>query len=188
MEEIKDMDLALRAALGAGRRGPLPGLGRGPGRPWEGIAERTPQVWATWLAEWWRMKTGRPLPERPPVYLTFGEQVVRLVGVPRPFGHEWQFVCPGCGGKRRVLYLVRRGLLCRKCARLGYLAQARRGGKDRALDRGLPLWGRYALRAFPEALAEDLGKDFRKALEALFSGLKLKEVGDEEGEGEAEVD
>ena len=173
MEEIKDMDLALRAALGAGRRGPLPGLGRGPGRPWEGIAERTPQVWATWLAEWWRMKTGRPLPERPPVYLTFGEQVVRLVGVPRPFGHEWQFVCPGCGGKRRVLYLVRR---------------ARRGGKDRALDLGLPLWGRYALRAFPEALAEDLGKDFRKALEALFSGLKLKEVGDEEGEGEAEVD
>ena len=158
MEEIKDMDLALRAALGAGRRGPLPGLGRGPGRPWEGIAERTPQVWATWLAEWWRMKTGRPLPERPPVYLTFGEQVVRLVGVPRPFGHEWQFVCPGCGGK------------------------------DRALDLGLPLWGRYALRAFPEALAEDLGKDFRKALEALFSGLKLKEVGDEEGEGEAEVD
>ena len=137
------------------------------------------------------MKTGRPLPERPPVYLTFGEQVVRLVGVPRPFGHEWQFVCPGCGGRRRVLYLGRRGLLGRKCARLGHLSQARgwgRDGKDRALDLGLPLWGRYALRAFPEARAEDLGKDFRKALEALFSGLKLKEVGDEEGEGEAEVD
>ena len=50
MEEIKDMDLALPAALGAGRRGPLPGLGRGPGRPGGGIAGRTPQVCATWPA------------------------------------------------------------------------------------------------------------------------------------------
>ena len=60
----------LREAIGAGRRGPLPGQGRGPGEPWEGLVEETPQVWAVWLAEYWRSKTRRPLPEVPPIWLT----------------------------------------------------------------------------------------------------------------------
>ncbi|GAB5603903.1 hypothetical protein FJNA_24290 [Thermus sp. FJN-A] len=130
-----------------------------------------------WLAEYWRMKTGRPLPERPPLSLTYGEQEVRLVGVKRPFGVEWAFLCPGCGGVRRVLYLTRRGLLCRKCGRLGYLSQARKKGQP--LELGLPLWGRYALKGLPEALAQDLAKDMREGLEAIFSrlGMKAIEVG-----------
>lgn len=170
----------LREAVGAGRRGPLPGQGRGPGKPWQGLVEETPQVWAAWIAEYWRFKTRRPLPEVPPIRLTYAGQEVRLVGVERPFGHEWQFLCPGCGGKRRVLYLTRRGLLCRRCAHLGYLSQARRGGKERALELALPLWGRRMLGGLPEALAQDLAQDVRKELEDLFSKLSVEEVADEE--------
>jgi hypothetical protein len=73
---------------------------------------------------------------------------------------------------RRVLYLTRRGLLCRRCGRLGYLSQARR--KERALELGLPLWGRRMLGVLPQ--------DVRKELEDLFAKLSV-EVKDEEDQG-----
>lgn len=176
-ERVNELMTLLREALGAGRRGPLPGQGRGPGEPWQGLVEETPQVWAAWLAEYWRAKTRRPLPEVPPIRLTYEGQEVRLVGVERPFGYEWQFLCPECGERRRVLYLTRRGLLCRRCGKLGYLSQARR--KGRTLELGLPLWGRRMLGGLPEALAQDLAQNVRKELEGLFSKLSV-EVRDEE--------
>ena len=39
-------------------------------------------------------------------------------------GRQTYFLCPGCGGRVRFLYLTgRRGFLCRKCARLNYKSQ-----------------------------------------------------------------
>lgn len=177
---MSELMTLLREAIGAGRRGPLPGQGRGPGEPWEGLVEETPQVWAVWIAEYWRSKTRRPLPEVPPIWLTYAGQEVRLVGVERRFGYEWMFLCPRCGGMRRALYLTRRGLLCRRCGRLGYLSQARR--KERALELGLPLWGRRMLGGLSKALAQDLAQDVRKELEDLFAKLSV-EVKDEEDQG-----
>jgi hypothetical protein len=82
-----------------------------------------------------------------------------------------------CAGRST---LTRRGLLCRRCGRLGYLSQARR--KERALELGLPLWGRRMLGGLSKALAQDLAQDVRKELEDLFAKLSV-EVKDEEDQG-----
>jgi len=176
--ELAESTAALKAALGIGRRGPWPGQGANAHTPWWGLCEETPQVWASWLADWWRRTTGGPLPERPPFTLHHdrtGE--VELEGVRCTFGYRWYFTCPLCGRRTEVLYQGRRGLACRRCNRLGYRSQTRRATAPVGL-----LWldwrrhfGRYwgDDRMLAE-LAGELKEAVASQLEQLFSGLRVE--------------
>jgi hypothetical protein len=189
---------ALKAALGIGRRGPWPGQGANAHAPWWGLVEETPQLWASWLAAWWRRKTGRPLPKQPTFQLQHaatGE--IALESVRLTFGWRWYFRCPRCGRRTEVLYAGRRGLACRRCNRLGYRSQVRR-----AIAPGALLWlswGRtfdryggygggdgYADRTLAE-LAKDLRRDMACALDRLFAGLWVTPTEGAKAEAEEEA-
>jgi hypothetical protein len=181
---------ALKAALGIGRRGPWPGQGANAHQPWWGLCEETPQVWASWLADWWRRTTGEPLPEHPPFRLLDGEGVeLTLEGVRQTFGYRWYFRCPACGWRTEVLYQGRRGLACRRCNRLGYRSQTRRATAPVGLlwlDWGREFgryWGDDRLLA---ALARDLARHLARKLDELFAGLRVEPAdgGEEEPDGD----
>ena len=55
-------------------------------------------------------------------------------------GNQVFFLCPGCGERRRFLYLTRAGFLCRKCSRLNYRSQqATRSDSMYYYDKGMAL-------------------------------------------------
>ncbi|MCM8750410.1 hypothetical protein NET02_14765 [Thermomicrobiaceae bacterium CFH 74404] len=176
--EIAEASAALKAALGIGSRGPWPGQGANDHQPWWGLCEETPQVWASWLADWWRRKTGQPLPATPPFRLLDREGVeLALEGVRCTFGYRWYFRCPACARRTEVLYQGRLGLACRRCNRLGYRSQARRATAPLGL---LWLdWGREFGRYWGDdrvlaELARELKADVARALDALFAGLRVE--------------
>lgn len=163
--------------FGFGRRGPFPGQGANAHQPWWGLCEETPQLWASWLAEYWRRKTGTPLPERPPFRLLVdaGRELV-IEGVHLNYGYRWFFRCPECGRRTEVLYQGRRGLACRRCNRLGYRSQARRVRVPGLLDL---VWGREFDRCCGDMpllaeLAQDLKQHIATGLERLFGQLQVE--------------
>lgn len=168
---------AVKAAFGLGSRGPFPGQGANAHAPWWGICEETPQLWASWLADYWRRKTGNPLPERPPFRLQDGAGVELAIESARlTYGFRWYFRCPWCGRRTEVLYQGRRGLACRRCNRLGYRSQARRptvpaGLLDLAWGRAFGrYWGDERMLA---ELARDLTQDLAAGLERLLGQLRV---------------
>ncbi len=158
-----------------GRRGPGPGKGPG-ARSWWGLCEETPQLWASWLAEFWRRRFGTPLPARPPFRVVAGETTCRLEAVRLTFGHRWYFGCPRCGRRTEVLYFGGLGPACRRCNRLGYLSQV-----TRAALPGLRFLG-HGRFGGPAADLGGLGQELRRAifagLERLFADLRLEPAGD----------
>lgn len=66
VREIAESTQALKAALGIRKRGPWLGQGANAHAAWQEWCEETPQLWASWIADWWRRKTGGRLPETPP--------------------------------------------------------------------------------------------------------------------------
>lgn len=105
------------------QRGPMSGHGRGPGRPWRGLCETTPQLWVGWVVESARM-AGRGIP----VALLVAGVRVPITSVQLTYGTRYYFVCPRAGCHRRceTVYLLGRVPACRKCHHLGYQSQARR--------------------------------------------------------------
>jgi len=179
---LAESTAALKAALGIGRRGPWPGQGANDHQPWWGLCEETPQLWASWLAAWWRRTTGEPLPEHPPFRLLDGEGVeLEVEGVRQTFGWRWYFRCPRCWRRTEVLYLGRLGLACRRCNRLGYRSQARRATAPVGL---LWLdWGRAFRRYWGDdrllaGLAHELRADVAREIERLFAGPRIEPRGD----------
>jgi hypothetical protein len=188
--ELTESTAALQAAMGIGRRGPWPGQGANAHAPWWGLCEETPQLWASWLADWWRRKTGEPLPQTPPFTLhhdATGE--VELEGVRCTFGYRWYFRCPACWRRTEVLYQGRRGLACRRCNRLGHRSQAGRATAPVGLlwlDWGREFgryWGDDRLLA---ELARELAEDVARKLDELFAGLRVEPAdgGEEEPDGD----
>jgi hypothetical protein len=60
-------------------------------------------------------------------------QQIKLVSTPgNAGGHVYWFLCPGCGRRKRKLYLPSDEVvfLCRKCHNLGYRAQQLRAYKN----------------------------------------------------------
>lgn len=104
-------------------RGPMPGQGRGSGRPWRGIVEETPCLWVTWLTEAGR-RLGRPMPTR----IEVAGVSVSLVWAELTFGRRYYFACPVCGRRCEALYFLGREVGCRLCLRLGYRSQTSRAG------------------------------------------------------------
>ncbi|MFC6920776.1 hypothetical protein [Meiothermus taiwanensis] len=171
----------LRPSLGIGRRGPWPGQGANDHQPWWGLCEETPQLWAHWLAEYYRRKTGGRLPERAPFRLQHAGREVAIEAVRHGFGFRWYFRCPICGRRTEVLYLGRQGLACRRCNRLGYRSQARRATAPLDLLRPLDwrrTFGRYQGTDRQLAgLAHDLAQGLSRQLEELFAGLQIEPEG-----------
>ena len=120
------------------QRGPMSGCGRGPGRPWGGIVERTPSLWITWIVEGCRRAGKDPLAFRVEVDGVH----LRMTTVQLTFGLRYYWLCPLCGRRCEAIFFTRR-VGCRKCLRLGYLSQTHRpnsalGVLDRLFTRRAP--------------------------------------------------
>lgn len=102
-------------------RGPAPGMGKGPGKPWAGIVEDTPAFWVTWLIDAARLVDVEPQQ----LQLSVAGRPVELTSVELTFGQRWYFRCPDCGRRCEALYFTRR-VSCRECCHLGYRSSARR--------------------------------------------------------------
>jgi hypothetical protein len=119
-------------------RGPV--YGRGPGQPWAGIAEETPQPWVTWLADASK-RLGRPLPE----VIEVDERRVLITTVQLTFGPRPYFACPHCSRRTEVLYFLATMFGCRRCCKLGYCSQQHRptsvwGALDLLYSRAMGRW------------------------------------------------
>lgn len=101
-------------------RGPLPGYGRGPGKAWAGIVEKTEDLPVRWVVELCQAFKVDPCG----LVVTWYDQPLTIERIGSGRGrHLW--ACP-CGQKvDRVFHLVGR-VACRHCHRLGYQSQARR--------------------------------------------------------------
>lgn len=125
------------------QRGPMPGHGRGPGRPWRGIVEETPALWVTWV-----VAAGRASGRGVPLRIKIGDVWIPMPGVRVGFGVRYYFRCPRCRRKCEAIYLLAGVPACRKCHRLGYRCQARRWSSVYAIlsplfDRDLTAPARY---------------------------------------------
>lgn len=158
--------------------GPMLGAGRGPGRPWQGIVEETPQLWAQWFAHAAK-RARRPLPG----YLLVDGVTVRFTTVPLTFGDRTYFRCPQCGRRVEVVYVLPRQCACRRCCRLGYRSQAHRstsawGLLDMIFARDLSRW------ELPESAASAMVKELRGHLlgeiEAMLRRVTVPQEADED--------
>lgn len=163
-------------------RGPTPGCGRGPGRPWRGIVEETPALWVTWIAE-----AARRMGKRPRA-ITVGDLEIRIVSVPMHFGDRFYFVCPACRSRREALFFVGSRVGCRQCMRLGYRSQVHRANSPfMALDR---LFSRRLLGVTPryypvggvgdrliEGVMADLRAHLKAKIDAMLEGVSVQTEG-----------
>lgn len=101
--------------------GPMAGHGRGPGRPWRGLCEETPQLWVGWVVNLARMTANAV-----PVALLVAGVRIPIPGVRLTFGVRYYFRCPRCHRRCEAVYILGRVPACRKCHHLGYQSQARR--------------------------------------------------------------
>jgi hypothetical protein len=154
------------------QHGPM--FGRGAGRPWGGICERTPAFWVTWLTE--ACRAAGLDPRR--LNVSFGGQPVKLVGVDLTYGRRYYFLCPNCGRRCETVYITGR-VGCRKCLRLGYLSQAHRrssflGELDRLYSRDFPYSRRYHGAQEGNCIIEGLRVEFAKQLNDLVAQVEVK--------------
>jgi len=105
------------------QRGPSSGDGRGPGRPWGGIAEEEPQLWITWIVDICRWAKLEPNALR----WSFGGVPLAMDFAELTFGKRWFWLCPICQRRCEVVYAIPT-VGCRKCLHLGYASQAHRPG------------------------------------------------------------
>ena len=102
-----------------GQRGPV--FGRGPGRKWGGIVERTPCLWITGIKD--ACKAAGISPDA--IRVAFYGTELEMTYVELTFGRRWYWLCPRCGRRCEAVY-VTDVVGCRVCLRLGYLSQSRR--------------------------------------------------------------
>jgi hypothetical protein len=105
-----------------------------------GIAEETPQLWVTWLADASK-RLERPVPKA----IQVDGRRVSIVTVRLTFGPRPYFACPHCSRRTEVLYFLPTTFGCRRCCRLGYCSQQHRptsvwGALDLLFSRKLGGW------------------------------------------------
>lgn len=155
-------------------RGPGPGEGRGPGRPWRGIVEDTTCIWVQWIVNACK-RLGRPVPDS----LGADGAPVLIVPVHLTYGTRYYFMCPRCARKVEALYFLPGEFGCRKCLHLGYRSQAQRADSiyrylDLTFDRR-PLRQRYEDNDNPivQDVVKPLRKMMAKRIEAMLSRVTV---------------
>ncbi|MHB1317847.1 MAG: hypothetical protein ACYCYF_04415 [Anaerolineae bacterium] len=133
-----------------GQRGPAPGQGVGPGKPWRGVVERVPCLWISWVVGELR-RAGRDVPAS---IMVDGVRV-QLASAHLTYGRRYYFVSPCCFCRAEALYLMNGRWACRRCHRLGYASQTHRpesvmGQLDRELDQN-PGIGKLGRRYIPQS-------------------------------------
>lgn len=153
------------------QRGPL--FGRGPGRPWNGIVERTPVLWVTWIVDAARRAEISPNELK----VSFYGVAVKWNSAELTFGTRWYFLCPRCGRRCEAVYFAG-AVGCRVCLHLGYLSQSRRPTSawlwlDRLFTRTWPFSRRYSPTDEAGAIVKELGKEFRKQVRDLVDQIDI---------------
>ena len=162
------------AVWAMGQRGPV--FGRGPGQPWNGIVERTPCLWITWITD----ATKRAGVSPDTLQVSFYDVPVKMSSVQLTFGKRWYWLCPRCERRCEAVYYA--GVVgCRMCLRLGYLSQSRRSTSvwgflydlfaDRSLSRG-----RYDPSNEAGAIVRELENELRQELRNLVAAIDIKPV------------
>jgi hypothetical protein len=160
------------------QRGPV--FGRGPGRPWGGIVERTPCLWITWVTD--ACKVAEVSPDS--LRVSFYGTQLEMASVELTFGTRWYWLCPHCGRRCEAVYATST-VGCRVCLRLGYLSQSHRSSSawlwlNRLYTRSWPFSKRY----FPDdeagRVVRELGKKVREDILELVTNVRIEAVGDEE--------
>ena len=164
--------------LGSFGRGPRPGDGRGPGRPWGGIVEETPALWVTWF-----VAMAKRLGWQLPLGVTVGGRPLGMTSIPLTYGPRWYWLCPECGRRCEAVYIRGQRAACRKCLRLGYRSQTQRPTSiyawlDLLFQRDALTGPRYRTDSVPEGLFNALRGDLGAQVAALFENVRL-EYGDE---------
>lgn len=159
--------------LGFGR-GPRPGDGRGPGRPWGGIVEETPALWVNWF-----VAQAKRLGWRLPLGVTVGGQPLGMTSIPLTYGPRWYWLCPECGRRCEAVYIRGQRAACRKCLRLGYRSQTQRATSiyawlDLLFQRDAMTGPRYLTDKVPNGLYNELRRDMGDRIAALFENVRLE--------------
>lgn len=150
--------------------GAFPGEGSNGKPPRGGLCERTPQLWAKWFRDLWQTQ-GYPVDSPPDWCLRVQGKILRWAQVRRGFGAEWAFVCPECGRRVLVVYILGERVGCRKCLRLVYYSQARRDSIWLVLERAWQVYPEYRRDRVPEFLAgmaQQLANHLQGEITALF--------------------
>jgi len=162
------------------------GEGRGHGRVWSGVCERTPVLWVTWLAKVCKHVGADPRRLR----IAFYDVPLAMVTVRLTFGERWYFLCPLCGRRVEAMYYAGR-VGCRRCLHLGYASQSYRRGSvwlwmDRVFERSFSfregVSSRYdsdEARKVWGAVIRELRGELRDELRRLVAGVKVEPTGDE---------
>lgn len=177
------VDLSTLARRACTQPGPYPGEGRGPGRPWAGIVERTPCLWVHWITG--ACKTAGVSPDD--IEVSFGGIRLQMDSVRVRFGLRRYWLCPLCGRRCEAVYLTSQ-VGCRKCLRLGYLSEShRRSSAWPHMDRILGRHTLYSRKRMPEDAAsemvEQLGKRFERRFEEMLAQVKIEAVTNSEPNG-----
>jgi len=162
-------------------RGPMHGEGRGNGRAWAGLVEKTPALWVSWLST--VCKDLQVDPRR--LRLSFYGVPLALVSVPLTFGDRWYWLCPICHRRCEAVYYAGR-VGCRCCLHLGYASQGYRRGSiwlylDQIFSRSFAfrqgMSGRYdtdGARAIWGAVVKDLRGELRAELRRLVAAVTIE--------------
>lgn len=135
--------------------GPIPGFGRGSGRPWNGIVEETPAIWVGWLVALARL-AGKPIP----LAVMVGETRIDITAARLTFGNRHYFRCPRCYRRCEAVYILGRVPACRKCHHLGHRSQSQRASSIYAVLH--VMFDRRAFAARPQRY--DVDKDLLAGL------------------------
>lgn len=175
MDPFENFDPAALLDRMHSQPGPMQGSGRGPGRRWGGIIERTPGLWVVWIADAAKRAGVDPTTIR----IEWGGSELRLCWVDLTFGRRYYFRCPLCARRVEAVYNAGR-VGCRHCLRLGYASQAQRPGSiyrvlDLVTGRHWPgLSGRYTANDQADELVKTMGREFRAKLDSAFETLKIE--------------
>ncbi len=156
------------------RRGPYPGDGRGPGRRWGGIVEKTPVVWITWLVSACKKAGVNPLTMR----AEFCGITLRMTVVKLTFGYRYYWLCPLCGRRCEAIYNNGR-VGCQRCLHLGYSSEAHRPTSAWAIlslfSRNWPFERRRDMSdQAAAAIVKALRGEFERKLTGLLDSIKIE--------------
>jgi hypothetical protein len=158
-------------------RGPWPGMGRGPGRPWAGIVEDTQVVWITWLVTLAK-RMGKPVEG---LRMEIDGTRIPTTSVELTFGRRYYFRCPECNRRCEAIYFPGGRVACRQCLHLGYRSQCHVRGSP------WPIWERIFNRRawFPrrwqipssvaDAFAEMIQHKAERAAEEIIQRVRIWE-------------
>ena len=169
---MEDPESLINRALS--QRGPR--HGQGPGRPWNGIVERTPCLWISWIRD--ATKHANISPDQ--IRAEFYDVPIQMTSVELTFGRRWYWLCPRCARRCEAVYYAGE-VGCRVCLHLGYLSQSRRPTSawlwlDRIGSRHWPLSPRYCPADGTEAIVKKLGEALREELRELVAQIEIRPV------------